>query len=245
MYTGCSVSTCRRAEATLTYQTVHRKRRSDSYVIDSFDRDVVRRTVHELIEKGQCAPTASRILQAVRERISFPGKLTFMKNLLKEIGFSWQKCGSTRSVLMERQDVVVSRLNYLMHIKRYREDGRPIIYTDETYVHTSHCMKKCWQSEDVSVNIPFSRGERLIVVHAGWEKGFLNDCSLLFKSGSAVGDYHQDMNSSNFLRWVKERLIPNLPANSVLVVDNASYHNIQEDKCPTTGTKKVDIQVHL
>jgi hypothetical protein len=36
-------------------------------------------------------------------------------------------------------------------------------------------------------------------------------------------------------------LIPNLPPKSVLVVDNASYHNTKELRDPTMGTKKVDM----
>jgi len=84
----------------------------------------------------------------------------------------------------------------------------------------------CWQAQDATVKIPFSKGQRLIKVHAGYEGGFIEGASLLFKAGSASGDYHSEMNS-NFLKWMKERLITNLPCNSVLVLDNAPYHNIQ------------------
>jgi hypothetical protein len=34
------------------------------------------------------------------------------------------------------------------------------------------------------------------------------------------------MNFDNYERWLKKKLIPNLPPNSVLVVDNAAYHKI-------------------
>ena len=37
-------------------------------------------------------------------------------------------------------------------------------------------------------------------------------------------------------------LSPNLKSKSVVVLDNASYHNVQEDKCPTTATRKADIK---
>ena len=37
-------------------------------------------------------------------------------------------------------------------------------------------------------------------------------------------------------------LLPNLSANAVIVLDNASYHNIQDNKPPTANSKKVEIQ---
>jgi hypothetical protein len=53
--------------------------------------------------------------------------------------------------------------------------------------------------------------------------------------------YHDDMNWGNFEKWLKTQLIPNLPPKSVLVVDNASYHNTKELRDPTMGTKKGDM----
>ena len=53
------------------------------------------------------------------------------------------------------------------------------------------------------------------------------------------------MNSENFTHWLQTQLIPNLPPNSVLVVDNASYHNTQDDKRPTTSNNKTDIKSWL
>lgn len=40
-------------------------------------------------------------------------------------------------------------------------------------------------------------------------------------------------------------MIPNLPPNSVVVTDNAPYHNIQVDKAPTSNSKKADMVAWL
>ncbi|XP_072398183.1 uncharacterized protein [Diabrotica undecimpunctata] len=40
------------------------------------------------------------------------------------------------------------------------------------------------------------------------------------------------------MKWLKDKLLPNLPSNSVLVIDNASYYNVTLDKCPTSASKK-------
>jgi len=50
-------------------------------------------------------------------------------------------------------------------------------------------------------------------------------CNWVFKAkkGSRA-DNHQEMNAENFEGWFKEKLLPALPANSLIVMDNASYH---------------------
>ena len=63
--------------------------------------------------------------------------------------------------------------------------------------------------------------------------------------GSKSGDYHDDMNHSNFMQWVDTQLLPNLPPHCALVVDNASYHNVHENKAPTTSTRKADMVAWL
>ena len=37
-------------------------------------------------------------------------------------------------------------------------------------------------------------------------------------------DYHQKMNAVNFEKWFEDKLLPALPTNSLIVMDNASYH---------------------
>jgi hypothetical protein len=49
------------------------------------------------------------------------------------------------------------------------------------------------------------------------------------------------MNHTNFMTWVRAKLLPNLPPQAVLVTDNASYHNIKINKDPTSTTKKNDM----
>ena len=103
----------------------------------------------------------------------------------------------------------------------------------------------CCKESNFSLQAPFSRGERLIVLHAGSKAGFLKGTELVWKAKSSTGDYHDEMNGDNFFKWVKEKLIPHLPPKSVLIIDNAPYHNLQVDKCPTKASRKADIQAWL
>ena len=129
--------------------------------------------------------------------------------------------------------------------QNYLEQGWTIVYTDETYVHTLHTVPKTWQSDNASKKVPFSKGQRYNVVNTGTCAGFILGAKLIFKAESESGDYHKEMNADNFYRRVREKLIPNLPAKSVVIIDNAAYHNIQIDRCPTAATRKADIQAWL
>lgn len=54
-------------------------------------------------------------------------------------------------------------------------------------------------------------------------------------------DYNGDMNFQKFSTWISNKVIPNLPANSVIVMDNAFYHNKQVNRAPTMSSTKEDM----
>ncbi|GJQ84558.1 hypothetical protein Trydic_g20053 [Trypoxylus dichotomus] len=47
-------------------------------------------------------------------------------------------------------------------------------------------------------------------------------------------DYRSTMDGRKFEGWVPKQLIPNLPPNSVVVMDNAPYHSVVTNKIPNT-----------
>lgn len=71
---------------------------------------------------------------------------------------------------------------------------------------------------------------------------FIPNAQLIFKSQSKSGHYHDDMNRTNFMQWLSEKLIPNLPLNSLVVKDNAHYHTVQVNKAPNMGSSKLQMQ---
>ena len=50
-----------------------------------------------------------------------------------------------------------------LHVRELREAGYTVAYTDETYVHTSHAVPKCWQNSTTGLKLPFSKGNLIIV----------------------------------------------------------------------------------
>jgi len=50
----------------------------------------------------------------------------------------WKRTSDNRKFIVERHDTRSHRVKYLRAIRAYREEGRPIVYADETHVHNSH-----------------------------------------------------------------------------------------------------------
>lgn len=122
------------------------------------------------------------------------------------------------------------------------------MYMDETYIHSSHAQKKGWVQQDETtpgLRIPVSKGSTLIILHAGGEMGFIPGSLTIRKFSQSTGDYHNEMNFNNYSKWLRERLLPNLPPRSVLVIDNAPYHNKQHLKVPNFNRPKNEMQEWL
>lgn len=83
------------------------------------------------------------------------------------------------------------------------------------------------------------------MLHAGNEKGFIRDAALVYSTRSKLADYHGDMNSEIFLKWLQEQFIPNLQEPSLIIMDNASYHSVLMEKQPTVSWTKNKIKEWL
>ena len=54
------------------------------------------------------------------------------------------------------------------------------------------------------------------------------------------------MNWKNFSKWFSEQLLPNIPNNSIIVMDNARYHDVLvENKFPSSTSTKEELQQWL
>lgn len=229
--------------------TIKRKKAQQNLAtIDNFSKDFIRRTIYNFYKENK-VPTLEMIFHKLQEYDEYKYKsLETLRNILLKCGFKHKKL-DTRMIIMESSRIVILRQNYLREIKKYRELNRNIVYLDETWFDTHDTVKYGWvdDSKKCVLNTPCSRGKRIIILHAGNENGFVPNALLLsaknVKDSSA--DYHQDMNAELFEKWLTEQLVPNIPPNSVIVLDNASYHSRKLIKIPNMNTKKADILTFL
>ncbi|KAF8789397.1 hypothetical protein HNY73_007337 [Argiope bruennichi] len=109
------------------------------------------------------------------------------------------------------------------------EEQRCLVYIDETWVNGNLKYGKCWQddfTEGSRTNT--SSKNRLTVIHAGIEDGFIDGAKLVYKASSSSGDYHGQMNGDLFKKWIVDKRLPNLKPNSVIYMDNATYHFVKK-----------------
>lgn len=226
-------------------KTRNRKKKIDE--LDDFDKCAIRHTIQSFYVVKKEIPTINKLWLALKADIGFKYGRTSLRTILKTMGYKYKKCQSKRKVLIERSDIAAWRARYIQRLrKNRRQENRPVIYLDETYIHASYHLQKCWQSEEEpGILASDSVGARWIIAHAGGKTGFVENGLLLFKSKSKSSDYHDDMNSANFMRWMNEKIVPYLPSNSIVVMDNASYHCTQVNKAPTIGNRKAELQEWL
>lgn len=134
------------------------------------------------------------------------------------------------------------------------------VFTDESYVHRRLGLTCSYFGKDSKeFNRSASKGDLLIIMHAikcngplieyddcnqpcdrlEWtddtpspypDKDGLFSCENIWKATMKTGDYHQNMSSKMFLKWVDECPIPTFKRlykgkKMVLVMDNAAYHH--------------------
>lgn len=87
-------------------------------------------------------------------------------------------------------------------------------------------------------------GGNCIIMHDGKKDACVGSIQIAFLAKRDKGD-SVEMNEERFQKWVEERLLPNIPETSVIVVDSASYHTAQDTPLPERSAKKCVIQEWL
>lgn len=160
--------------------------------------------------------------------------------------------GRRRDSLKEQDRVILARREYLRAKRANRDvDGklkRPEVFLDETYINKNHSNSSTWYQEEDGpwVNKPSGVGPRLIIVHAITKDGLVDGAELVFEAKKRTGDYHGQMNWNNFSKWFRSQLLTNIPKESIVILDNARYHNVLvEDFFPSKSATKGQLRYWL
>ena len=205
-----------------------KKIRGRKNVLDSFDKMTIRNTALRLMKENKTI-TVDSLRRALADKIDVSVSKIAIWRALHSLGFRYGRIDKKRLCLYERKDIVKKRIDFLRRIRAYRENKRPIVYLDETWVDSNTHPSRQWQAPEGQTQrkLPLNKGKRFVILHCGGEMGFLPGCKLVFDSRSSDGDYHSEINGPIFKSWVETQLLPVLPARSVVVMDNASYHSVQ------------------
>ena len=156
---------------------------------------------------------------------------TTLWRALQRWGFEFGT-GVRSAQLKESERIIILRRQYLRQKLANRDDKgqtiRPEVYLDESYINKNHSNDKTWYFEEDGIIIgkPTGKGDRLIILNAITKDGWVPNSKLVFKASKKTGDYHTNMNWDNFSKWFQEKLLKNIPENSLIIMDNAPYHNV-------------------
>ncbi|KAH8029096.1 hypothetical protein HPB51_022660 [Rhipicephalus microplus] len=224
---------------------------------DDFDFDVLRRVMHDFY-KWRKIPTVHKLAEFFKEDDSLPSEsVTTIHRMQLKVGFLYKK-RSRNSLLIKATHIIQWRRKYLRQIKKVRRQGRPIFYTDETCVNAGHTVSRGWVEETIKsaehtkkANLtigplnPSGKEGRLIITHRGNEDGFITAAGEVFRARMSTGNYHDEIDGAHYEKRFKKKILPNLPPESAIALDNAPYHSVKLEKVPRMSTLKKDIQAWL
>lgn len=214
--------------------------------LDNFDYSVIRNMVYDFYFILKEVPTIKSLQKKLFDAIGFQGCADTLKRILKDMGFRFMKTENNTRLLAEKSEVRLKRVEFIKQIQALRAAGKNIVYMEGSYVHTSHTKgKSCSVKDQKGDKQPITKGERIIIMHAGNEKGFIPGALMLGKCLDSVGDYNTEIHAETYHNWLRHQLIPNLTPNSVLVIDNAPHNTQLLDKAPSSNSGKPEMTAWL
>ena len=207
--------------------------------IDDFDTKVIRREIHTAYERKEY-PTLDSLLKRLREKQVFQEGRSTLHKVVRKIGFKYKRRADGKLYVYEQPRVVQQRHDFLRRMRKNTTDKRPVVYLDETWLNAHALPERIWVDADGTGGFrhPSGKGRRLIILHAGTSGGWIPECELVFLSKTKSDDYHDEMNAKHFLEWFEQSLLPHIPPKSIIVMDQAKYHNTVVEKVPTKSSLK-------
>jgi len=145
---------------------------------------------------------------------------------MTDLGFKFTVGPNHYDVAREKTTIIAQRENFIKKMREYRAAKRIIYYTDETWANKNMTPSRTWNDRSLRtrLNVPSGKGARIIVAHVGSrDSGLVQDAGLVFLGKKKTGDYHGEMNSDLWLKWLEDKVLDKIQGG-VLVVDRAPYH---------------------
>lgn len=158
---------------------------------------------------------------------------------MQDFGLSFTKGPTHYDVAREKPSVRQQRNNLIDTIRKYRETGQTIYYTDETWLKKSMTTYRSWNggSLRLRLNVPSGKGGRIIAAHVGSPStGLVEGTAWVFIGKKNSGDFHSEMTSKSWLQWPEEMVLPKMQ-DGVLSIDRTPYHLVQSEATRPASSK--------
>ncbi|XP_063542971.1 uncharacterized protein LOC134751485 [Cydia strobilella] len=176
--------------------------------------------IEHYVEK-QDIPTKEKLIVDLELKTIFCDNDT-LNYSLKNHGFIWRNLpGTKKSILIEHPKRVADRNRYFKKLKQYRSENRDIVYIEEFYNNIYH----------KHVNIPRKQPRKWCIA-AITENSLIKAGTYTYPAAPGVDLYV----------WLKDELIPLLPKNSVVVVEEKINKEVDDYQFPDALNSKDEIK---
>jgi len=197
------------------------------------------RSVPNLDSTLEYLRTPSVVMSGTDSPSTYTWSRTTLFRAVHEIGFSFSRGPNHYDVARENPSVVSQRDSFLPPTKQYRDGGRTMYYTEETWAKKNMSVYRSWTGGTLRTRmpVPSSKGVRLILAHVGSrETGLVSDAALVLICQKGSGDYQEEMRSEICLNWLEETVLPKISCG-VLVLDRAPYDLVLTPETAPTRSK--------
>ncbi|XP_033228885.1 uncharacterized protein LOC117180496 [Belonocnema kinseyi] len=187
--------------------------------------------MHSFYFNGEL-PTINNVLTAVNDDDNLPNmSRSSLYRVLRELKFVKFK-RQAHKIFTEKGGLIFWRRKYHELIRKYRRENRTIYYLDETWLNVDDVCSPPTVSANESIEI---------VLHISSEAGFVPGGLLFFKLTDNSYD-KRNRNVMNGETFRFEKILPLLSDNCVIVMDNARYHSVKEEKLAKASWIKDEIR---
>ena len=126
--------------------------------LDDFDQGVVGRAIASMYSLKKVVPTLDNIRTELKQSIGYTGSKGRLRKDLLYTKSAYTRCGVNQKVLMERQDVVLSRIRYFRMVRDLREGvTQSFIQMKLTFIPAT-LSRNAGKIVQLDLKIPFSKG---------------------------------------------------------------------------------------
>lgn len=199
---------------------------------DEYRWGLIKKIILDLFVSKNYDPPLPLIHKEAGELINFKESLEVLRRIILILGFKWYESkNSGRKIMLETFKPRLVRSIYLQAMKKYRETQRPIIYLDEMFMPFPNFMAK---------------NEGLNVVQTAGINGFISNGLLTCKSVLKKEiKFFRALTYGEYVKWLEEKMIPNLPPKSIVVIHKCPYFKKQVDKAPSLNATRTEMRLWL
>ncbi|XP_041971919.1 uncharacterized protein LOC121727922 isoform X2 [Aricia agestis] len=181
-------------------------------------------------------PTVKQLYKKLKEDNLFPGTIKTLKRTLKDLGFTKLRINKNLNVLIEKSKFVLPRIKFCKAIDQCRSEGRSIVYVG---VSAIGYVPLNTNSDDSGSQKTKVSSQKIFLGHAISTEGYIPNSQILFQETTRKAF------NNTYYRWLLTHVVPNLPPNSVVVINNTVYNNILEDYVITSNSNRSVMEAWL